>query len=219
MIGSNAQDTTAAIAGEPGLDSNASPEGVLVWMKRILGIFYATDPDLLERALQIYGVHSGPNEVSTYPPYGSPALQLGVDLNHRCSSGLSASLHSAIAATWQFEFTRTTSGHPPTHSAELRYVFGYDDLEDESSRNYSEVMQQYWTNFARRGDPNGPGLPAWPKYTAATRPSMEFASEGPVPRAASRAVACGPYFEKYTRNPKLLSSGENLRVRGTGGAR
>ena len=35
-------------------------------------------------------------------------------------------------------------------------------------RQLSERMQNYWTNFAKVGDPNGTGLPQWPKYSAAS---------------------------------------------------
>ena len=33
-------------------------------------------------------------------------------------------------------------------------------------------MVGYWTNFAKYGDPNGPGLPIWPRFEAATERTM-----------------------------------------------
>jgi len=58
------------------------------------------------------------------------------------------------------------------HSAEIEYVFGQLDTKAgvtwrPEDRALSEQMQQYWANFARKGDPNGPGLPKWPVYSAA----------------------------------------------------
>jgi para-nitrobenzyl esterase len=55
----------------------------------------------------------------------------------------------------------------------------------------SELMSTYWTNFAKHGNPNGPGVPQWPEFTDASRQVMYFHNEahpGPVPGAAALAV-------------------------------
>jgi para-nitrobenzyl esterase len=54
------------------------------------------------------------------------------------------------------------------HGDDLEYVFGTLDTRPDSvwrpeDRTLSERMMSYWTNFARTGNPNGPGLPVWPE--------------------------------------------------------
>ena len=48
----------------------------------------------------------------------------------------------------------------------------------------SETVATYWTNFAKTGNPNGDGVPAWPEFTEGDQRAMYFhngAQPGPVP--------------------------------------
>jgi para-nitrobenzyl esterase len=163
--------------------------------------FYKDYPDLVPRALEAYGL-GGRGEASKYPPYGDAGAQFRTDTGFRCEAATLALWQSKIAPVYEFEFTGGTAPYPPSHSAELKYVFGLlgDQGDVASARNLSENMMRYWTNFARTGNPNGPGLPEWPRYDAQKRGYMELSMEGPVAKSALRNAACGAYIEKLTRD-------------------
>ncbi|HEX5421684.1 MAG TPA: carboxylesterase family protein [Gammaproteobacteria bacterium] len=71
---------------------------------------------------------------------------------------------------------QTPDGAP--HASELPYVFrtldvrGGNPLPQDAA--VSDLMSRYWTNFAKTGDPNGPGLPKWPAFDEANQRAMVF---------------------------------------------
>jgi para-nitrobenzyl esterase len=71
------------------------------------------------------------------------------------------------------------------HGADLAYIFGTMEPAlgyDDTDRALSQTIMDYWTQFARSGDPNGPGRVEWPAYTSQNEASMEFSDTVQVQR-------------------------------------
>jgi para-nitrobenzyl esterase len=55
------------------------------------------------------------------------------------------------------------------HSSEIPYVFGRLDAPgrvfSDADRALSRQVSAQWVRFVKTGNPNGPGLPRWPRYT------------------------------------------------------
>src|SRR5262249_8365621 len=77
-------------------------------------------------------------------------------------------------------------GRPPaswraTHGAEVSYAFNNPaPTWTEVDRALADTMSSYWVNFAKNGNPNGPGLPTWPAIQ---------------PAAPQQVMILGPKFE------------------------
>lgn len=101
---------------------------------------------------------------------------------------------------WHFRFSyvadsvrdRFPAGAP--HASDVPFVMGtvrtrYQAATTPRDADMARAMNGYWANFAKTGDPNGKGLPRWPRYDAKADQVMDFSPEGraemkPEPRRA-----------------------------------
>lgn len=83
------------------------------------------------------------------------------------------------AWTYYFDYVRGRgrNSRGAGHGSEVPFVFGSVLLPGNRDREIIRVMQGHWIQFAKAGDPNRPGVPAWPCYTAAKPMTLVYGQE------------------------------------------
>ena len=94
--------------------------------------------------------------------------------------------HGVPVYAYRFSYVADSVAKPGAgagHATDIPYFFDTVGLKYGAQATGKDVamgkaMATYMVNFARRGDPNGAGLPAWPRYARSSDQLMDFAADG-----------------------------------------
>ncbi|WP_433331617.1 carboxylesterase/lipase family protein [Spirillospora sp. CA-294931] len=161
---------------------------------RVWGIELGGKKPLTRRAYrahikEAYGKNA-PAVLARYRGYDSPSLALGAVLTDHEWSRAAVDTGRAFGKwvpTYSYEFAENTvpwfkNLKRPSfpmgafHTGELAYLLepAFSESLDPAQRRLSHRMIGYWTSFARTGDPNSGGAPAWKPW-----PSVQALASGP----------------------------------------
>ena len=87
------------------------------------------------------------------------------------------------------------------HSAEIEYAMGNLDSNKvyawtPEDYKVSRVMQEYFANFIKTGNPNGPGLPAWPTFDTGQRMTIDVDTRAELEKVRTRYQFLDQFYIK-----------------------
>jgi para-nitrobenzyl esterase len=166
------------------------------------------------QALELYGLADG-GAGRDDPTYGTAGQQWAADSLFHCPIAAEADWHAVHSPTFEYELDHAIPGQEAQgaiHSADLPYVFGSFPKTGNIGGSFgavdtelADLMETYWTNFARSGDPNGSGLPHWAEVNGAHR-FLIFTGAGHAAMSTGplRAPMCELYRKELVERMKQV---------------
>ncbi|NPA07805.1 MAG: carboxylesterase family protein [Chlorobi bacterium] len=93
------------------------------------------------------------------------------------------------------------------HASEIPYVFntlsGRNGMElTEKDRQVASMLNRYWANFAKTGNPNSDGIPKWEKFNEQNDNLLEIRRDGSATSTPDPKKTRLDIIEKVTKNLK-----------------
>lgn len=125
----------------------------------------------------------------------------------------------APAYMYQFGYVppaaRERSRYGAGHGSEVSFVFntlnarwGNQGEATPEEKELARIMNTYWTNFAKTGNPNGKGVPVWPLYDTQKEEVLDVELDGKVIAKPDPRKARFNVIEKaFKKRDKIQSRG------------
>jgi len=196
---------------------------ILVGYNSDEGLSFAREKDAAEYAANVkkrYGPFAD-RLIAAYPPDGDRVTKTARDLMRDAAFGWQtwswARLQARTGKSKVFYYyfdqhperpaDSPAADHGMPHGVDVPYVFQTLDRDKPETTaddlKMSEIVATYWTNFAKRADPNGPGVPAWPQFAERDGKVMHFRNGATVDSVPSEKslLVLDEYFA-WRRTPE-----------------
>jgi para-nitrobenzyl esterase len=188
LVGSNAEEITVFGKSSPLATQNSRPKTVEQYRRLLKNEFG-------EFAEDVWKVYSAASDSEV------PLVFIRMQTDYAFGFGshrLAQAMTEAGQQVYLYYFTYKGRGPFAAlgafHSEELMFVgdsYWTSWIPNQEDKKLADLIGDYWTQFARTGDPNRTGLPRWQPYDSKSEPCLEIGAttkSGPTPHRDGYAV-------------------------------